>query len=147
MSSTERVMNTTADNVGAVLTDGWNYADWVVGAVHIRSVDAAWPSIGSRIHHRVGAWPLIINDATEVVSYKPNHHLELQARMWPLGEARINVSWTPIGPDSCRVRMDEQFVNGPALALRNFLADALLHQRNKESLERLESLTQKYSDK
>jgi hypothetical protein len=40
--------------------------------------------------------------------------------------------------------MEEQFVGGPALALRNQIGDVVLHVRNKEALVRLEHLTRKY---
>jgi hypothetical protein len=144
MSVNERVINATPRDVDAVLRDGWNYADWVVGAVHIRSVDKAWPAPGSRVYHRVGAWPVMVSDNTEVVAYEPAEALQLRARLWPFGEATIRLDWAASGHDKCRVRMDEQFVQGPALALRNKVADLVLHARNSESLIRLEHLTQKY---
>ena len=43
----------------------------VVGAVHIRDVDTSWPSAGSQVHHKVGAWPVMIADATEVLACDP----------------------------------------------------------------------------
>ena len=70
---TDHQRHTRAGQRGA--RDGWNYADWVVGAVHVRSVDPNWPAPGSRVHHRLGAWPLTINDATEVTSYEPERLL------------------------------------------------------------------------
>jgi hypothetical protein len=145
MSITERVVNASPQRINAVLSDGWNYADWVVGAVHIRSVDANWPAPGSRVHHRVGAWPLTLNDSTEVISYDPDSSLELRARLWPFGEATVSLRWEQIKPGSCRVRMEEQFARGPALAFRNRAADVVLDARNNESLARLEHLTRKYA--
>lgn len=119
MSTTQRIINATPQRVDAVLRHGWNYADWVVGAVHIRAVDGQWPEPGSRVHHRVGAWPLTIADNTEVISYVPDQSLELRARMWPFGEATVPLAWEPAPAGNCRITMDEQFVHGPALALRN----------------------------
>lgn len=145
MSVNERIIMATPQRIDAVLRDGWNYADWVVGAVHIRAVDANWPAPGSRVHHRLGAWPLTINDNTKVLGYEPDRALELLAHLWPFGEATVRLSWEPIDADSCRVRMEEQFVRGPVLALRNRMGDVVLHARNKESLTRLAHLTRKYA--
>jgi Polyketide cyclase / dehydrase and lipid transport len=146
MSVTERTINATPAQVTAVLADGWNYADWVVGAVHIRNVDPLWPQPGSRVHHRVGAWPLTINDTTEVISWDPGNSLLLKARAWPFGEATVRLTWHAESPGATQVRMEEQFVGGPALALRNQIGDVALHARNKEALTRLEHLTRKYPD-
>ena len=43
-----------------VLADGWTYSGWVVGNSHVRGVDPGWPSVGTRIHHSAGAWPVQI---------------------------------------------------------------------------------------
>jgi hypothetical protein len=145
MSVNERVIKATPEQITNVLADGWNYADWVVGAVHVRDVDPTWPQPGSRVHHRVGAWPLAINDDTEVISYRADESLELHARLWPLGEAVVGLRWNAVGPQTCLVRIEEQLVNGPALAARNKIGDVVLHARNAESLVRLEHLTRKYA--
>ena len=144
MSVNQRIIDATPERIDEVLRDGWNYADWVVGAVHVRDVDATWPMAGSKVHHRVGAWPLTLNDNTEVVSYQQDRSLELRARLWPFGEATVRLDWEPDGPERTRVRMEEYFVQGPALAARNRVGDVLLHARNRESLARLEHLTRKY---
>lgn len=144
MAVTERTMKATPRQIDEALRDGWNFADWVVGAVHVRGVDPQWPQPGSNVQHRLGAWPLVINDATEVVAYEPEKRLDLRARLWPFGEAEVSLQWEQNSPGTCRVRMEEQFVHGPALTLRNQVADTVLHSRNRESLERLEHLTQKY---
>jgi len=146
MSRTVKDVDATPEQVVAVLGDGWNYADWVVGAVHIRAVDPTWPTVGSRVHHRVGAWPLTIADATEVLAYDPAGHLALKARMWPVGEARVELSWQPASSGCTRVVMTEQFTSGPALALRNKLNDVFLHRRNVEALDRLADLTRRYPE-
>jgi uncharacterized protein YndB with AHSA1/START domain len=144
MSRTTKVIDATPEQIFAVLSDGWNYADWVVGAVHIRAVDATWPSAGSQVHHNVGAWPVMIADATEVLACDPTSHLALKARMWPLGEARVELTWQPTPTGRTRVVMTEEFTGGPLLALRNKLNDVLLHQRNAEALCRLADLTRRY---
>jgi hypothetical protein len=144
MSVNERIIKSTPEQITAVLADGWNYADWVVGAVHVRDVDATWPAPGSKVHHRIGAWPLTINDNTEVTAYQPDRSLTLRARLRPFGEATVRLTWQPDNTGGCRVRMEEQFVGGPALGLRNQLGDVVLHARNTESLKRLEHLTRRY---
>src|SRR5690242_18115313 len=77
-----RVIGTSPDRIFAVLADGWSYASWVVGAAHIRDVDRDWPAVGTRVHHRVGPWPLQINDQTVVRAVRPGRLLELAARAW-----------------------------------------------------------------
>jgi hypothetical protein len=144
MSRTVKIVDATPEQILAVLGDGWNYADWVVGAVHIRAVDATWPSVGSRVHHKVGMWPLTIADATEVLDYDPVGHMTLKARAWPAGEARVDLTWQPTSSGRTRVVMTEQFTKGPALALRNKVNDLLLNRRNVEALDRLADLTRRY---
>lgn len=57
--------------VWAVMSDGWLYPVWVVGAARMREVDDHWPAVGSWLHHSVGIWPLLINDNTESSSPSP----------------------------------------------------------------------------
>jgi hypothetical protein len=141
MAQTSAVMNASVEQIYAVVADGWNYADWVVGAVHIRDVDPDWPQPGSKVHHRIGAWPFTIADSTEVLASDPNRGLKLRARFWPLGEAQVELNWYPEPGGRTRVTMSEHFSQGPAVSLRNKLNDAVLHQRNNESLRRLADKT------
>lgn len=76
---------TSAERVFGVLADGWLYPLWVVGASHLRDVDSGWPAEGMRIHHSVGPWPLVVQDATRVIAEEPGRMLELDARVWPTG--------------------------------------------------------------
>jgi hypothetical protein len=143
MSIVERVVDAPPNRIRDVLADGWNYADWVVGAVHIRAVDPNWPSPGSRVHHRIGAWPLTLEDSTETTAWDPNGRMRLRARLWPLGEATVELTWQDAGGGRTRVRMAETLTAGPAQALRNRVGDVLMDARNTESLARLEHLTGK----
>ena len=68
MIEVDRDIDATPDVVFDVLADGWVYAAWVVGASRVRSVDAGWPREGTRIHHSVGAWPLLVHDTTHVTA-------------------------------------------------------------------------------
>ena len=140
---TERIA-ASPEQVWAVLATGWTYSGWVVGASHVRAVDPGWPELGTRVHHSVGPWPLVANDATEVVGVEPGRFLELDARLWPFGAARVRLELSPAddsGTDSgTDVLMSEQVVRGPAAILPKALQAALLIPRNRESLSRLADL-------
>ncbi|SDK79971.1 Polyketide cyclase / dehydrase and lipid transport [Lentzea albidocapillata subsp. violacea] len=126
--------------VWAVLADGWSYAGWVVGASHIRDVDTGWPEPGTRIHHSVGPWPMVVQDVTEVVRCEPSHLLELDARLWPAGAARITFTLRPRSESLTEVLMVERVVRGPSAVLPNVVQDLMLTPRNKETLQRLNAL-------
>ncbi|WP_067813327.1 SRPBCC family protein [Nocardia inohanensis] len=128
------------EEVFAVLADGWSYAHWVVGASHMRAVDADWPRVGSKIHHSVGLWPLTVEDSTVVLACDPPHKLELHARLWPFGQAWIGLELTPTTAHTTEVRMVETVDQGPARLLPGLLETAMLKPRNKESLSRLSDL-------
>jgi uncharacterized protein YndB with AHSA1/START domain len=126
--------------VWAVLAEGWTYAGWVVGASHVRAVDQGWPGFGNRIHHSVGLWPLTVSDTTEVVGVEPGRYIELDARAWPAGVARVRIELTRIDDDRTRVVMSEQVVRGPSKFVPKAVQAALLVPRNRESLSRLADL-------
>ena len=88
VSTNARVMTASPDQVWAVLADGWLYPLWVVGASRMREVDDSWPQPGTRLHHSVGTWPLLLDDVTEVVECRPGSRLVLQAHAWPAGTGR-----------------------------------------------------------
>jgi uncharacterized protein YndB with AHSA1/START domain len=128
------------DRVFAVLADGWTYSDWVVGTAHIRDVDAAWPAVGSRLHHKAGPWPLSLSDSSTVVAVTPDRSLTLRVGLWPLGEATVKIDLEPQGPATTRVKMHEDFHAGPLQWVRNKANDLVLHRRNLESLRRLSDI-------
>ena len=137
MAIVERTVPAPPDRVFAVLADGWTYSDWVVGTAHIRDVDPTWPAPGSKLHHKAGPWPFSLHDSSTVVSVEPNRELTLKAGLWPLGQACVRIILTPVGPDSTKVTLAEDFEAGPLLFLRNKINDLVLHRRNIESLRRL----------
>jgi hypothetical protein len=137
MSTVTQVFNSPASDVWKVIADGWLYSGWVVGASRIRSVDAHWPQVDARLHHSVGAWPLVINDSTRVTAVDPGRSLELMARGWPLGEAKVVITLEDRGTQ-CRVSMAEDAVRGPGLAVPKVVRDPLISVRNRETLRRLE---------
>lgn len=137
MATVTQVYNSPAADVWKVIADGWLYSGWVVGASRIRAVDAHWPEVGSRLHHSVGAWPLVIDDSTRVTAVEPGKSLELIARGWPMGEAKVLITLEDLGTQ-CRVTMAEDAVRGPGLAVPKVLRDPLISVRNRETLKRLE---------
>ena len=138
MAVVEKHARCPAESVVAVLRDGWSYAAWVVGASRIRSVDDDWPEPGSTIHHSAGAWPLVINDSTVSRRWDGAGRLELQARGWPLGEARIRIEvLNDADGRGCTIRMAEDAVRGPGTLMPKPLRDAVLVPRNRETLQRL----------
>jgi hypothetical protein len=126
-----------ADRVFAELADGWAYVGWVVGASHIRDVDAGWPAVGSKIHHKVGVWPADVSDFTESLACDPDRRLLLRARGWPLGEALVEILLEPAGPSVTEVRIREAPSAGPGRWLDNPVLRLLLRLRNRETLRRL----------
>jgi hypothetical protein len=96
-----RDTSATPDQVWAVMADGWTYSQWVVGNGRMRAVDADWPAPGSKIHHTIGVWPLIINDETVVEARTPRQELVLLARVRPFGRARITLRLAA-SPTGCR---------------------------------------------
>ncbi|PZS20332.1 MAG: polyketide cyclase [Pseudonocardiales bacterium] len=138
-------MAVTPERLWAELSDAWTFTGWVVGASHIRGVDGSWPAVGARLHHQVGVWPLVVSDSTAVIESDPPRRLVLQARAWPAGEARVELTVTADGTGSM-VRMAEWPTHGPGRWLHNPLQDALLRRRNIESLQRLADIAQNRSD-
>ena len=142
MSQNTRLMSCTPQDVFDVLSDGWSYATWVVGAARIRDVDEGWPAVGTRIHHSVGLWPLLISDNTEVEEVDAPRRLRLKVRLWPSGSGVVTLTCTPHGDGETEVVMEEQLVSGPAALLPKAAQDPLLHARNVEALNRLAYLAE-----
>lgn len=142
MSRVSREFACTADAVFAILDDGWLYPSWVVGASRMRDVDQQWPHPGSKLHHSVGSWPLLIDDTTSSVEYSPPRLVRLRARAWPGGEAEVLLEVTP-SPDGCTVTMTEDAVAGPGMLIPGPLRSVLLTPRNRESLRRLAFLAER----
>jgi uncharacterized protein YndB with AHSA1/START domain len=136
MSTTTRTVSATPEQVWEVLSDGWLYPLFVVGASRMRDVDESWPAVGARLHHSVGTWPLLIDDTTEVLEVEEGRRLLLKARGWPAGEAHVDISLRPDG-DTTLVTMEEDATAGPGVLVPKPLRDAQLHWRNVEALRRL----------
>ncbi|WNV87521.1 SRPBCC family protein [Umezawaea sp. Da 62-37] len=139
MTTTDLEIPRPPDQVFGVLADGWSYAGWVVGATHIRDVDHFWPEVGTRIHHSVGAWPLQIEDETVVQAVDHGKSLELHAKLWPVGAARIRFDLAPTATGT-RVTMTEKAVSGPGSLMPEAMQKVFLLPRNRETLKRLADL-------
>jgi uncharacterized protein YndB with AHSA1/START domain len=143
MAIVQRTVQAPPDRVFAVLADGWTYSDWVVGTVHIRDVDADWPAVGTKLHHKAGPWPFSLQDTSTVLSCEADKQLTLQAGLWPLGEATVRVELEPLGTSATRVTLHESFHAGPLNWFRSKINDVILHRRNVESLRRLADIAER----
>ncbi len=144
MSTTKRTMRCSPEDVFDVLSDGWSYVNWVVGAARVRDVDDDFPAAGTKIHHSVGAWPLMISDDTQVEHVDAPREIQLRVRAWPTGEGRVNVTVDRTG-EGCEVTMVETAESGPAKLIPQILLDLLLRPRNNETLRRLAFLAERAS--
>lgn len=141
MSRNVRILRCEPTAVFEVLSDGWLYPAWVVGASRMRDVDAAWPAEGSRLAHSVGVWPAVIDDETVVVEWRPPHRVVMRAKGWPIGEARVTIEVRE-HREGCLVRIREEAVEGPGSWVPRLLTDPPLHLRNRETLHRLAYLAE-----
>ena len=141
MSRNVRVLRCAPEDVFGVLSNGWLYPSWVVGASRMREVDERWPGVGSELHHSFGVWPVLIDDKTVVEAFDPPRRMVFRARGWPIGEARVTIDIKPRG-DGCVVRIQEEAVAGPGRFVPEPLMDVLLHWRNDETLHRLAYLSE-----
>ncbi len=135
-----RTVDASAERVFEVLADGWSYAAWVVGASRVREVDEGWPTEGTRIHHSIGAWPLLVHDRTKVLASEPPRMLELDVAVWFLGRGPVRFELEPLGPSSCRVTMKERMAQGLLSIPPDALVDPFLKARNVETLGRLAAI-------
>lgn len=138
MSTVTQLFQSPPAAVWKVIANGWLYSGWVVGASRIRAVDDHWPEVGSRLHHSVGSWPFLIDDSTSVTAVDPGRSLELQARGWPMGEAKILITLEDLGAGNCRVSISEDAVRGPGKFVPKVLRDPVIAFRNRETLRRLD---------
>jgi hypothetical protein len=136
MATNTREIETVPDKVWEVLSDGWLYPVWVVGATRMRDVESTWPQVGARLHHSFGVWPAVVNDNTEVLESEPGRYLKLRARGWPIGEAEVAITLTAIGAHTL-VQIDERAVSGPGALVPGPLEAVLIKWRNMETLRRL----------
>lgn len=136
MSTNRRLVHASPQHVWDVLSDGWLYPLWVVGASRLRDADKDWPNVGTRLHHSVGLWPLLLDDNTEVLECSPGSRLLLRARAWPAGAAHVEITVEAAGEDT-EIAIREQAVDGLGALVPRLVQDPLLGWRNVETLRRL----------
>jgi hypothetical protein len=136
-----RVFDCTPEDVFATLADGWLYPVWVVGAARMRAVSPEWPREGAKLHHSLGAWPVLVNDETEMVEWSPPRRTRLRAKAGPAGKTIVVIDVRPRGT-GCVVRIGEEPVAGPGRALPSLLWAPLLLARNRETLRRLAAIAE-----
>ena len=144
--ATQRWFSCSAKQVWDVLSDGWLYPLWVVGASRIRDVDDGWPAEGRKLHHSFGVWPLVIDDTTEVIEIQPDQRIVLEARGWPVGTARVEITVQPDGNGSL-VSIAEDVSSGPGQLVPQPIRVAAMDVRNRETLRRLAYLAEGRADK
>jgi hypothetical protein len=141
----QRWFNCSPEQVFAVLCDGWTYPLWVVGASRMRDVDDSWPAPGTQLHHSIGAWPMLIDDTTEVLEIEPDRRLVLEARGWPVGTARVEITVESDGGGTL-VSIAEDVSDGPARLVPQPVRVAGIDIRNRETLRRLAYLAEGLHD-
>jgi hypothetical protein len=123
--------------VFAVLSNGWLYPTWVVGAARMRAVDDRWPAVGAKLHHSFGSWPVMLDDETEVLVSEPARRLVLQAHGWPAGEATVDLRIEPLPGGRSRVVLGEDASRGPGRFIPSIVRTLVMRVRNRETLRRL----------
>ncbi len=144
MSTRSREIAATPEQVWNVLSDGWLYPLFVVGASRMRDVDESWPAVGAKLHHSVGSWPALIDDNTEVLEVEEPHRLLLRARAWPAGEATVEFLLEPSGTGTL-VTINEDAAKGPAVLIPKVVREPQLDWRNTETLRRLSYVAERRS--
>lgn len=141
MGTQSRLVHASAAEVWNVLSDGWLYPLWVVGATRMRDVDPSWPGVGSKLHHSVGVWPAVLDDDTEVLEVVPRQRLRLKAKGWPAGAAEVDITLTTV-PGGTVVDIAEDVVSGPARVVPGPVRRLGIRFRNTETLTRLALLAE-----
>ncbi len=140
-SASNKHTSASPEQVWAILSDGWRYADWVHGTKEIRAVDAGWPAVGTSIHFTAGVGPLTYKNETVSRECTPGQKLELEVHGWPAGTIRVGIRISPSGTGSV-VTMNEHPLRGVARLLHNPLTTLGFKVRVKLMLEHLTKLAE-----
>jgi hypothetical protein len=108
----------------------------------MQAVEETWPSVGSRLFHASGVWPVVLTDETSVEAVSPDERLVMTARGRPFGEARVELSLAADGYGT-RVTLAETPISGPGHWLHNPVSEAVLYRRNVECLARLAAMSER----
>ncbi len=142
MARNETTIRATPEQIFDVLADGRSYGYWVVGSKEIRDVDAGFPAVGSRFHHRVGVGPLTWADHTEIVACDRPRRLELKAKARPFGTAHVTLELVALPDGTTKVTMIEDAGDPLSKLLFLPLTHLLVRGRNVESLRRLSEMAE-----
>ena len=138
MSRNSIGISAAPERIFDVLDDAYAYPRWVVGTRRVRSVDPAWPAVGSQFHHAIGSALGELHDSTEMLERDRPRYIVLEVRFRPTGKARVAIE-IEIEHDSsgCVVTLDESPISGPAAWLPRLVVEPILTIRNALSLQRL----------
>lgn len=147
MTTTEIDIDAPPHVTHEVVADPTTYPQWLVGAKRIRTIEPDWPAEGASFHHAVGLGPLTIRDRTTVLAHPDEHTLELEARIGPLGAARVRFVVSGLDDDRrSHLAIEEEPKDG---LVRFFwstparpLVAASLWGRNAVSLQALRALVE-----
>lgn len=123
-----------------VLADPRAYAQWVLGTQRIRGADDRFPEEGTRLYHTIGAGPVTLSDTTSVVAAEPVRRLVLDARLGPLGTARVVIELREHERGTA-VELAERGTKGTSRLLYP-AGELVLRGRNRWSLDRLKALVE-----
>ncbi|MVO88665.1 SRPBCC family protein [Streptomyces sp. p1417] len=139
MAVRHRLVKRRPEDVWAVLADGNQYAEWVVGTSESHPVEGHWPQRDAVIAYEIRLGPLRLANRTVVRRCEEGSALELEAHAGPLGTARISVELRPWG-EHCLVILDEHPLQGAGGRLHNMGFEALIQLRHRAMLGRLARL-------
>lgn len=142
MARNDTIIRATPDQIFDVLSDGRSYGHWVVGSNEIRDVDAAFPAVGSRFHHRVGFGPLTRADHTEVLACDRPRRLQLKAKARPFGTALVTIELVAMPDGTTKATIVEDAGDPLSKLLFLPLTHLLVRGRNVESLRRLSAMAE-----
>jgi len=141
MATNERFMPVAPEAVWDALADPGGYGYWVVGSKFIRDVDADWPAVGSKFHHRIAIGPLVLNDHSEVVEAERPRRFRLRVKGRPAGTAFVTLEMQPRpAAGGTLVRFSENPDGAFGWLSLNPATHVFTLARNAESLARLEEL-------
>ena len=132
-------MPVSPERVFDYLLDPTTYPRWLIGAEAMRAVDDDWPAPGSRFHHRVGMWPVRIEDYTELVELDRPRMLQLSVRATPLIRADVTFRCRGDEAESILLLQEEPVYRGVGNLVRPVL-DPVTHLRNHGSLRKLRTV-------
>lgn len=69
-----------------------------------------------------------------------NSMIGLDARLWPVGAARVEIALLPGADGGTQIVLAEEVVKGPVRLVPDVLLEVVLGPRNIESLRRLENI-------